>query len=453
MFRYSGTLQAPIRPNSNMSDLGAQNKVWCNGRCGTALSEHLIALENAGCSTWDAFRARKVRYDPICATVRNTTSNTDLYCGAVFSEDKYRGSIREIRAHAAGTSSAMVAADEAALAHICTPCFHEFVRLTYRYSTSPTDTLHVDRLRALEALCVRDGSRFCYPRYHNQTRATADADRATSTTALCDSTFMGRCAARMQARELIQTSDSSQRTVLAAEIESMCLTNAGGTLCGRALAPIIGGFNAVGGGAFNTSRQAMYTGPADGKCIGVASVRHTCTWGCQTSLTADRTSFGCCAESTRSLLTTVGYTDVPQAFNNADTLAASCNRPTDAACVVIDDSAGVITSLVLPVPIRVLEPLSPSMEAAVVADLQRTLGTTARGFSVLKYRSLTKTTSLIEFMVFSTSKMAATEIVAQMQADVLGHRVVFLETSQVYNADCHQFDGSACGPDIGPIVD
>lgn len=53
-------------------------------------------------------------------------------------------------------------------------------------------TLNPDRLLVLEKICVRDGDRFCYPRFKERDAATTDAsvnDRAQS---LCDVDYMGR---------------------------------------------------------------------------------------------------------------------------------------------------------------------------------------------------------------------------------------------------------------------
>jgi hypothetical protein len=36
-------------------------------------------------------------------------------------------------------------------------------------------------------------------------------------------------------------------------------------------------------------------------------------------------------------------------------------------------------------------------------------------------------------------------MVAQLDADVAANRVAFLETTRVYNAECHHRDGSGCG--------
>jgi hypothetical protein len=425
-----------------------QNEVWCKGACGGNLSQHLIALENAECSSWEAFRARKARYDPVCARGHSTGSDAGLrpYCGAVFSEDRFRQQLRTLAAHADGTVPGTVAEDEAALASICTPCFHEFIRLTYRYGTSAADPSQISRLAEYESLCVRDGARFCFPRFHNQTRETTAGGRVAYTRALCDPAFMGRCAARMQVRvALANTSSSTVAAAAVVEAETMCAANSGGALCADAMSAVIGGFDATANTAFNTSRQRTYAGPADGKCSQVLSERHTCTFGCQTSFAGNRNFAGCCYATTQASLTSLGYTGVAEAFGTAAMLGQSCNRPADSECVLVDLTNGVTATLVVAVPIRVL--VSPSVEftSALSADLQRAVGTTAGGVRVQSIRKRTRTSSLVQFMVYGASRTAAIAMVAQLDADVAANRVAFLETTRVYNAECHRRDGSGCG--------
>eukprot|EP00036_Acanthoecidae_sp_10tr_P011865 CAMPEP_0182928356 /NCGR_PEP_ID=MMETSP0105_2-20130417/15543_1 /TAXON_ID=81532 ORGANISM="Acanthoeca-like sp., Strain 10tr" /NCGR_SAMPLE_ID=MMETSP0105_2 /ASSEMBLY_ACC=CAM_ASM_000205 /LENGTH=593 /DNA_ID=CAMNT_0025066357 /DNA_START=429 /DNA_END=2210 /DNA_ORIENTATION=- len=424
-----------------------ENEAWCKSTCGTKMSSFLVELENAGCSTWEAFRARKVRYDPVCAQAGVPT----MYCGAVFAEGRFRESIRTIRSHASGASAGTVEADDAVLREICTPCFREFVRLTYRYGISTNDTTNIDRLLAYEALCVTDGSRLCFPRYHNRTRSTAAASRTAYATALCNRTTMGRCTPKMKTREAQTASTPAAAAAAQEEALSLCATNNNGVQCAEAVASLVGGFQATIATALNTTQHALYDGPPSGKCLNVRSVEGICTWGCQTAYSAQRDNFGCCYETARASLNRLGYTGVADAFGRADTLAASCNRPADPGCPLTDRAAGVAATLEVPVPVQFFRDAPAEITAAVVSDLQRIVGTPATAIELRSFRAQTKTTSVVHFTVLAESKAASTDMVSQLAADVTQHAAAFLETSRHFTSQCRKRDGTRCGAD-DPIL-
>eukprot|EP00038_Savillea_parva_P025288 m.47037 g.47037 ORF g.47037 m.47037 type:complete len:603 (-) comp6836_c1_seq1:75-1883(-) len=436
----------------------AENQVWCQGVCGTNLSNHLVALKAAGCSTWPAYRARKARYDPICAVINpqdpsqssSSLSSNQLYCGAVFSENRFRSTIRSVR----GTSGT-VAQDEAELATMCTPCFYEYVRLTYRHATSTNNTLHARRLSDLESLCVRDSDRFCYPRVNDRVRASISAGVVGRAAALCDDVFLGRCAARIGSRHALSAATAADAAIAAATVETLCaVSDPHGTTSRRCLdvmAPVIGGYEATAAvsSQYNTSRQARYSGPSDGKCDGVRSTLFTCTHGCQTSLTVDRDQFGCCQSSVQSALSRMGFDGVDVTFAHLGMLQASCNRPSSPPCTGI----GAVSKeaiLIVPVPVEALR-LAGAIEA-LVDDLQRAVGTTRAGITLRHVRRRDLLTSMVVFDVLAARESDAAAMITQLEADVTAGRIVFLETTRLYNSVCHLRDGRPCDPVSAPAI-
>ena len=120
-----------------------------------------LTRTRAHCVLGRSFHLFLLRYDPVCVRA----GNPEIYCGAAFSEDRFRDDFRAVRSHASGATVGTVDSDETTLSAACTPCTYAFTRIINRFATTVEDLTNVDRVIGIDDVCARDGNKFCFPRY------------------------------------------------------------------------------------------------------------------------------------------------------------------------------------------------------------------------------------------------------------------------------------------------
>lgn len=421
---------ADAEPNAALGQ--AKSQAFCHGACGVNASRYLKVMEDDGCVQWDAYRNAKLTYDTACGV-----ASSDRYCANEFNLDKFRADIDSVLANAGP-----VTARESMLADICTPCFQEHIRMVNRYST-----LNPDRLLVLEKICVRDGDRFCYPRFNERDAATTTSSVNARAQSLCDVDYMGRCASKLQTREMIRlqhtSPDSTRITELKNSIDTMCLVQpaaaVGGspTLCADVMQSIVGGYNY----SDKTYHGTTYQGP--GQCAAVVNGT-ACNWLCQKEFTTERNSFGCCYYSMKAYFEKQNFTDLIGVYSRSDVLANECNRPPEPQCTEFEQGSEGSASITLEVPLRFIEANETRARKLVLADIMRATGLTTSALTVKGFRYVSQTTSGADITIIGTDAgivQAAVADVVTMQAN---GAIVNLATERAYNLECHETGGAAC---------
>lgn len=403
----------------------AKSRAYCHSTCGIGVGRYLRELEAAGCAEWAAYRQALMLYESSCTTAFGT------YCGSIFSIDKFRNVIDDVLAHR-GT----VESQEEELAVMCTPCFYEYLRIANRYATVNAARLHV-----LEKLCVKDGDRYCYPRFHAQLAVASGTSSNARAQALCNTTYMGRCASKMQVRELLREQsslepDSERIADLTYDISSMCLAKPDTTsLCASVMSSIIGGYN------FEDKQftGSTYAGPTTCNSVDEGL---DCSWACQRDFTADRDLFGCCYEISKSFFTDNNFSDVGEVFSRSDTLARECNREAEPSCPILSQSTKVSTSLLIGVPLWFIE--RPSTLPLINNDVLRATGLSAAAISVYGFRYNSPTTSWVDFSVVGQTHQVVSMVLSDVADLAIVGSLVHFETESAYNNECHLGGGASC---------
>lgn len=411
----------------------AKSQAFCHSACGVNVSRYLKKMENDGCVQWDAYRNAKLTYDTACGV-----ASSDRYCANEFNLDKFRADIDTVL-----TNSGTVSERESILAEICTPCFQEHIRMINRYTT-----LNPDRLLVLEKICVRDGDRFCYPRFNERDAATTDAsvnDRAQS---LCDVDYMGRCAAKLQMREMIwlqvTNPHSTRITELQNNIDTMCLVQpaavVGGapTLCADVMQSIVGGYNY----SDKTYHGTTYQGPT--QCTSVLNGSE-CSWLCQKEFTTERNRFGCCYHSMKAYFEKQNFTDLIGVYTRSDVLADECNRAPEPQCTEFEQGSEGSAIITLEVPLRFIEANETRARKLVLADVMRATGLTTSALTVKGFRYLSQTTTAVDITIIGTDTGFVQAAIADVTLLQSNGVIVNLDTERAYNLECHETGGAACG--------
>jgi hypothetical protein len=279
----------------------------------------------------------------------------------------------------------------------------------------------------MEKMCTTDESKFCYVRFRQRFRATAESGLNERARELCSMDLMANCA-----RKLLIKDPNADQEQTDTDIKYMCLrrisrddADSSTALCAEVMSGHVGGYDST-----RNFVGDMYDAPST--CSGLQAANDTCTWGCQRAFTPERDSFGCCYKSVKEYFTILGYSDVDTIFGASDLVGSECNRPSRAVCDVIDLPSRLHATLPVDVHIDFLRKNKNVVEVALMLDLKRAVGIDEDGVTIRGYRYASPTSSTVDFTIQSQDGESAAKLLAEFNVLKATGAITNLNLEQLY---------------------
>ena len=451
------------------------------GACAVSIQETLAAMMKAGCGGWEAFIAIAEDIELMCTVDPSVSDSAEpMFCEPL---------------HQVGADSVMtaldasnsVAAREALLPVICTPCFNALFRIKRQ------NALILRRVYKEPELCITEPNvvqlaageeiRYCLPRFESAMENDSLNDKAA---AVCDAELMGRCGRLIWAHRLETYGISYEEQILTESYMShMCGQiiledkTANAEYCHALTQELSSGFYQVAD--VNEARDCL-PDSTTGECLNPQQCQNwgdqevdddfsgSCPSRCQADVDNLVSKFGCCFNSWKLLLQANALADADALANVNDLFARveylegeccssearedgeqnTCSEGSPASCILYPQTTQL--SVLVPIPYAWADVQSLEFEAAIKVDIAKALGVLVDAITSLTITPQGDIT-LVAIDVGSGSAVEGGNIASLLEHVSSTGTFFYDKTSQIYeSADCNQSPGTDYCSSAGKIA-